>query len=258
MQFSPKLKYYFVAGVEGVGHHGLNPVLKKSLETSQQIQKTHGEVITNKRRLKRVFNVLWCYENPSWLLKKWANWYARYFFRKEQQKALKNNQVRIIIEDNSFPAGNYRNQDRQWNLQEMIDIVSPYADIYFIGLYRNPIASSYSRQNIDGGLHQHAPVVKTSLINLDKQLSALNPEKLLVVHYEDMMDRQSQFANTVSKYLEISKSDLNEGLKLVRKSGKNWKKDLPDDDQDKLRQVFPGGCEKAWPILANSSIKQSQ
>lgn len=256
MQFPPKLKYYYVAGVEGVGHHGLNPVLKKSLETSLQIQETKGEVITNKRRLKRVFNALWCYENPSWLVRKWANWYSRYFFIKEQQKAIKNKQVRIIIEDNSFPAGIYRNMDKQWNIEDMMRIVSPYAEVKFIALYRDPIASTYSRQNIDGGLHSHAPVVKESLKLVNNQLSKLDPDNLLVIHYEDMTDRQDSFSTKVAEYLGISKSDVKEGLKLVRKSNKNWRNDLSLQDQNRLHEVFPDGCETEWPILANSAIEK--
>ena len=254
MSFTAKLKFYFVAGVEGVGHHGLNPVLKKSLEVSQQIQETGGCVITNKKRLKRVFNAIWCHEHPSWLTINWANWYVRHFLYKEQQKALKNNQVRIIIEDNSFPAGGYRNFSRQWDLQEMINIVSPYAEINFIALYRDPIASTYSRQNMDGGLLNHAPIVKNSLKYVNSQLSSLSPEKLLVVHYEDMVNRKDEFATVVADYLGIRESDVQQGLKLVRQSSKNWRSDLSAEDQQRLLEIFPPGCEKEWPILAKSAV----
>lgn len=256
MAYPAELKFYFVAGVEGVGHHGLNPVLEKSLATSQQIQETSGCVITNKKRLKRVFNALWCHDNPSWIVKKWADWYSHFFFRKEKEQALKNQQVRILIEDNSFPAGGYRNPDRQWDLQQMINIVSPYAQIRFLALYRDPIASTYSRQNMDGGLHNHAPVVKESLKRLNNQLSLIDPNDLLVLHYEDMINRKKEFATVVADYLGIRQSDVEEGLKLVRQSTKNWRHDLSTEDQNKLLEVFPPGCEKDWPILATSSIDQ--
>ena len=255
MSITPKLKYYFVAGVEGVGHHGLNPVLKATFKSSQQIKETNGVVITNKKRLKRVFNALWCHENPSWITKKWAKWYSRYFFDKQKKIALKNNQVRIIIEDNSFPAGIYRNPERQWNLQEMIEIISPYADIYFIGLYRDPIASTYSRQNIDGGLFHHAPVVKASLISLNKQLALIDPDKLLIVHYEDMVNRQSEFSDTISKFLDVTIKDVKSGLKEVRKSKKDWRKDLSKQEQEKLLDIFKPSYEKEWPILSSTSVK---
>jgi hypothetical protein len=256
MAYTPKLKLVFVAGVEGVGHHGLNPVLKKSFEVSQQIQETSGSVILDKKRLKRVFNMLWCHENSPWIVQKWAQWYSRYFFSKEQGIALKNKQVRIFIEGNSFPAGRYRNPDRQWDLQEMINIVSPYAEIKFIALYRDPIASTYSRQNMDGGLHNHAPVVKESLKYVNSQLSLIDPKDLLVVHYEDMINRKEEFAKVVAGYLGIRQSDVEEGLKLVRQSTKNWRHDLSAEDQNRLLDVFPPGCEKDWPILAKSDINR--
>jgi hypothetical protein len=252
-----KLIYIFVAGVEGVGHHGLHPVLETAFRNSAQLKQSNGEVISYKKRMKRGFNQIWCHVHPPGFgfLRGFFRWYLDYFFRKEKQKALEGGQLRVIIEDNSFPAGRYRNLDRQWKLDEMEKIVAPHADeIYYIGLYRDPVAAIFSHQRFDGGLYPHAEKIRGALEYLNNELAKVDEKRLRIAHYEDLVGNQEALGAMLSEYLGLEESALKEGFAKVRPSKKNWQRDMPAADQEKLKAMFSE--EKArqfWPRFLTPS-----
>jgi len=252
-----KLIYIYVAGVEGVGHHGLHPVLETAFRNSDLVRNSNGELIVYKKRMKRGFNQIWCHIHPFGFgfLRGFFRWYLNYFFRKEKQKALDNNQVRVIIEDNSFPAGRYRNLDKQWKLGEMHDIVSPHADeVYFIGLYRDPIAAVFSHSHFDGGLQQHAQQISRALEYLNNEFSNISQERLRIVHYEDLISNQQELGAMLAEYFDLSQEDLQTGFAKVRPSKKNWQNDMAVADQEKMRTIFSQeNAEKNWPRFLTPS-----
>jgi len=246
-----KLIYIYVAGVEGVGHHGLHPVLETAFLNSPLIRESNGKVISYKKRMKRGFNQIWCHEHPPGFgfLRGVFRWYLNRFFREQKEKAIKSKQARVIIEDNSFPAGRYRNLDKQWKLDEMLEIVRPYADeIYFIGLYRDPIAAIFSHAHFDGGLEAHAKKIRGSLEYLNNQLGKIPAERLRIVHYEDLIGNQEALGAMLEEYLGLGTSELAEGFTKVRPSKKNWQRDMPEEDQAKMKAIFnQPDAEKYWP-----------
>lgn len=249
-----KLIYIFVAGVEGCGHHGLNPVISNAFSHSRLVRDSGGEVIRNKRRLKRIWNWYWCYDHPLGFTRPLVRTMINRFFRLERKKSRSNDQVRIVIEDNSFPAGDHRDPDKQWNIVEMVDMVRPYADeIYLIGLYRNPIAAVFSHPELDGGFLSHAKVLKQSLSYINSQLSQLTHLPQLFVHYEDLVQAQEKLAPVMADFLGIEEADVREGLKQVRASKKDWRRDMAKDEQDKLRTLFSERVAREnWPLFANA------
>lgn len=254
MNNNAKLKYIFVAGVEGCGHHGLNPVIANALKNSQEIRRTNGVVITNKRRLKRIFNWYWCKSHPIPFTKIMVTAMINRFFRVERRKTRKNNHVRIIIEDNSFPAGTNRDLNKQWDIIEMMELVRPYADeIYFIGLYRDPIAATFSHKGFDGGLLQHARVVKKSQTYINDQLSRLGTAKKLFIRYEDLIDRQKKVGPVIAEFLGIDDKDVETGFSEIRPSKKDWRRDMSPQDQEKMLAIFSDEeAKKHWPLYANA------
>lgn len=252
-----KLIYIFVAGVEGVGHHGLHPVLETAFRNSPKVSQSNGEVISYKKRMKRGFNQIWCHEHPPGLrfLRILFRRYLDYFFRKEKKKALRNNQVRVIIEDNSFPAGRYRNLEKQWKLDEMNEIVAPYADeIYYIGLYRDPIAAIFSHQVFDGSLQAHAEKIRGALEYLNNELSKLDQDKLRIAHYEDLVGNQEELGAMLAEFLGLEPTALSEGFTKVRPSKKNWQRDMAAEDQAKMKTMFSHeNAQKYWPRFLNPS-----
>lgn len=249
-----KLKYIFVAGVEGCGHHGLNPVISTALATSQQVRETNGIIVRDKHRLKRIFNWYWCFNHPLGFTKSLVRAMINRFFRLEHQKSRSNNQVRFVIEDNSFPAGKHRDPDRQWSIIEMVQMVRPYADeIYLIGLYRDPIAAVFSHPHFDGGIETHAEVVKRSQIYINDQLSQLSDIPQLFVRYEDLVTGQAGLGPALAEFLGITAKDLEVGFKQVRPSRKNWRRDMAPEDQARMQAVLGEEVgRELWPLFANA------
>ena len=248
-----KLIYIFVAGVEGVGHHGLNPLLTRALQNSSMLQQSNGEVVRNKRRLKRILNWYWCRSHPLGFTRPLVRAMINRFFRQERLKMLRNDQVRVVLEDNSFPAGKNRDLNKAWNLLEMKQIVSEYADeVYFIGLYRDPIAATFSHPGFDLGMFAHAEVLKQSLIYLNGQMQQLSTTKKLFLRYEDLSLGQQGLAPVLSEFLGIEADALNSGFAEIRASKKNWREQMAADDQEKMLAIFSDEeAQQHWPLFAN-------
>jgi hypothetical protein len=249
-----KLIYIFVAGVEGCGHHGLNPVIANALAHSRLVRDSGGEIVRNKRRLKRIWNWYWCYSHPFGFTRPLVRAMINRFFREERKKSRRNNQVRVVVEDNSFPAGDHRDPRKQWNIVEMIDMVRPYADeIYLLGLYRNPMAAVFSHPELDGGFLPHAQVLKVALAYINTQLAQLSDLPQLFVRYEDLVHAQEQLAPVIAGFLGIEAADLQEGFKQIRASRKDWRRDMAREDQERLAPLFSDEVAQAnWPLFANA------
>ncbi len=241
-----QLKYIFVSGVEGCGHHGLNPVLVRAL------QESGADVVHNKRRLKRLFNWLWCHRHPLGLTRSVVRNLAERFFRHQRALAERSGRVRWIIEDNSFPAGTYRDMSHQWDLAEMREIVGPHADIYLLALYRHPIASTFSHPQFDGGMLAHAELLKRALHYVQGQLEQVDPNQLLVVRYEDLVQRPQRLAKALATHLGIEPAHVTTGFKELRPSKKDWRRDMPAEQQTTLEQIFNERTATGWAILSGS------
>lgn len=244
-----KLTYIFVAGVEGCGHHGLNPVISTALAHSREVVDSGGAIVRDKHRLKRIFNWYWCHRHPFGFTRPLVRAMINRFFRAERRKSRKNGQVRVVLEDNSFPAGKYRHPDRQWNIVEM---VRPYADeIYLIGLYRDPMAATFSHPGFDGGLEAHAQVLRRSQIYINDQLQRLGEVPQLFVRYEDLVHGQDGLGPALAQFLGIDVEDVREGFKRVRPSRKDWRRDMAPEDQRRLQALFSEEQAQAyWPLFA--------
>lgn len=247
-----KLKFIFVAGMEGCGHHGLNPVISKSLGYSK-FDGDNPVIIRNKKRLKRIFNWYWCKSHPLPFTRFLVLKMIDRFFRKELEKSINNNETRIIIEDNSFPGGRYRDLEKQWDIIEMVRLVSKYTeDISIIGLYRDPIAATFSHRDFDGGLMEHADVVKKSLIYINKQLEQLPDIKQLYIHYEDLLHAQEELTGVLSGFLGIDDESVKKGFAEIRASKKDWRKGLNEEEKKAINEVFNPDTEMMWPLFSQA------
>lgn len=246
-----RLKYIFVAGVEGCGHHGLHPVIESAVRDCEEVR-GGGETIVQWRTLKSRCNDLWCRPHGFAWGRRRARRRLERLFAGERERAERNAQTRVIIEDNSFPAGRYRDVERQWNLAEMLEIAATYADVRFFGLYRDPRAMSFSHCEWDGGLLGHAQMLRRHLEALDHQLASLEPELLRIVHYEDLIDAQEPLAEVVASHLGIRTDEVIPGFRHVRPSKKNWRAALNPHERSQLEQIFSPQAAERWPILSHA------
>lgn len=241
-----KFVFIFVAGIEGCGHHGLNPVISRAYEHHDP----KATVLREWRKFKSACNRLWC--KTHWLpfSRQLARKRLQRIFAAQARLAKQRGELRLLIEDNSFPAGKHRDLERQWRLDELYELVRPYADeVYFFGLYRHPIASVFSHKEWDGGLLPHARLMERFLRYVNEQLSRLDPALRRTVFYDDLTEEPAAFARQLADTLHLDVQDIEHGLDAVRKSRKDWRRDLPEQEQEQLRAIF-ADYQTAWPLLA--------
>jgi hypothetical protein len=252
MSTQGKLIFIFVAGVEGCGHHGLNPVISDAYAHSTKLHASNGAVVREWRALKGACNWLWCRPNIMGLTHAMARRRLTSLIAEQARMAREQGQVRVVLEDNSFPAGKHRNIARQWRIAELCEIVRPYADeIYVLGLYRHPIASTFSHKDWDGGMEQHARLLRDYLVYVNAELAAVTDPRL-VVHYEDLIENQAQIAPRLAAYFGLATEDFEHGLRAIRPSKKNWRVDVPAADQATLKNIFSAAALDTWPLLAHA------
>ena len=248
------LKFVFVVGVEGCGHHGLIPVISSALKHSHNKDNNVVACYHDKRFLKYLFD-WYFYAKPLKFTRPLVKIIINCFFRIARHKSYKNNQIRFIIEDNSFPSGNNRDPNKQWNIIEMMKVIRPCVDeIYLIGLYRDPIAATFSHPNWDGGMIPHAKVLKNCLTYINDQLEQLKDLPQVFIHYEDLIYGQDKLGPLLANFLCIDETDMIEGFNKIRQSKKNWQHDMNLDDQKRMTDIFTNEVATAqWPLFSTAT-----
>lgn len=245
------LKFIFIAGVEGCGHHGLLPVVDTAIRASVQANGDDSKVLTRWPMLRELFNALWYTQSLA----------------SQQQQHIRNRLDELmlhgvalanstgcsqyILEDNSFPSGMNRCLSRQWDIVEMTELLRPHAEIRFLALYRDPIAMTFSHPEFDGGLRKHAKMVAAFLKYLNDKLMRIDPELVKVVHYEDLVDGQDRLAEPLAMHLGVDVDFINAGFQKVCKSRKDWRLQMAREDRDWMSNYFGQDRLTTWPVFTD-------
>jgi len=248
-----KIKFIYIVGVEGCGHHGLIPVVHKALNSYKNSGNENITVHVHWTKLRDIFHKLWSFSGylPFDINRGINKRKTEKTVKDLNDKALKMNKVHFILESRSFPSDRYRRCFNQWNIKEMADIFKPYADIFYLVLHRDPIAMTFSHKDFDGGLRQHAKVVARFLRYLNCKLAEVDTEFFRVINYEDLIDNQKSIGLALSNFLGIPLQDIREGLKAIRRSKKDWKTQMSYNDQKWMRKFFETGKANNWSIFTN-------
>ena len=209
----------------------------------------NSRVFTRWPLLREVFNVSWYSVDGGAHSKQLISDRLHALMSQVGSLAEKSGCLQYILEDNSFPSGRYRSVSRQWNLIEMDEMLSAFAEVKYIALYRDPIAMAFSHPEFDDGLINHSRVVADFLEYLNGQLLQLDNSRVRVVHYEDLLDDQDRLARPLAEYLDIGEDDIRLGFRHIRWSGKDWRLQLQDNEKMLMRNYFSLDRLALWPIF---------
>ncbi len=248
-----EVKFFFIAGVEGCGHHGLCPVIDTAIRSSIQSAGNASRLFARWPPIREIFNTLWYSEGLTSQQRKSVRNSVAELMQHGVLLAKKTGCTQFILEDNSFPSGMNRDLSRQWDIVEMVELLKPYAEIRFLALYRHPVATTFSHAEWDGGLQNHARLIAAYLEYLNERLLRLDPAIVKVVCYEDIVDRQDVLADPLAQYLGLDVDFIRTGFQQVRGSGKDWKTQMPAESRAWMTRFFDQERQALWPIFNDPS-----
>jgi len=225
------VQFIFIVGVEGCGHHGLFPVIETALKSSNQAKGRKAQVFTRWPPIRQLFELM----------------------QHGVELAHNTGSRQFVVEDNSFPSHMNRDPARQWDIVEMVDLLSPYADIKILALYRDPIATTFSHAEWDGGMKNHARLVATFLEYLNKKLLQLEPAIVKSLRYEDLVDNHDQLAMPLSDYLGLDVESIKTGFLQVHKSRKDWRLQMSLANRNWITHFFDNERLASWPLFTDPS-----
>ena len=255
-----RLRFVYVIGVEGCGHHGLYPVLAAAIAAHERARCGEAPLPPMLGRwgpLRRIFDALW-YEAPDAARRRALLDELDALMERVRVGAAGSPGTAWILEDNSFPSGDHRSTARQWDVADMAEIMAPHADVRFIALYRDPRAMTFSHPDFDGGLRSHARVVAEFLEWLNGVLERLGRDRYRVVRYEDLMARDPAMTAMLAAYLDLPPACFEEGFQALRPSGKDWRRQLPPGERDWLADWFNEARLARWPNFLPQPGKNSR
>lgn len=247
------VQFIFIVGVEGCGHHGLFPVIETALKSSNQAKGRKAQVFTRWPPIRQLFNALWHSETLTPQQRQIIRSQIAELMQHGVELAHNTGSRQFVVEDNSFPSHMNRDPARQWDIVEMVDLLSPYADIKILALYRDPIATTFSHAEWDGGMKNHARLVATFLEYLNKKLLQLEPAIVKSLRYEDLVDNHDQLAMPLSDYLGLDVESIKTGFLQVHKSRKDWRLQMSLANRNWITHFFDNERLASWPLFTDPS-----
>ena len=245
------MQFIFIAGVEGCGHHGLFPVIETAIKSSIQLKSNESKVFSRWPPIRELFNALWYSQALTPQHRQMIRMRIVELMQHGVKLAHNTGCRQFVLEDNSFPSGINRDLRWQWDIVEIVELLSPYADIKILALYRDPIAMTFSHEEWDGGPRNHASLVASYLEHLNGKLMELGPGIVKAVNYEDLIERQETLAAPLAEYLDIDAGHIQTGFRQVRKSGKSWQTQMPPENRRWMTEFFNRKRRSLWPVFTD-------
>ncbi len=98
----------------------------------------------------------------------------------------------IILEDNSYPSGKYRDVSNQWDIQEIYHLLKDHCEVRFAHLTRNIFNLVNSRRQFDDGLKAHAEKMAEIGHYIDSKMAALEADGVTITQLSyDELEQQT-------------------------------------------------------------------
>ncbi|MEM8489086.1 MAG: hypothetical protein AAF564_26305, partial [Bacteroidota bacterium] len=243
--------FVYIIGIEGCGHHGFMPVVENLVGASLS-DPTHMQ--SRWQAIRKAFNNIWLHPNP--FVKRWGKSQLKRLLKRIAKQDGGQDQTFYILEDNSFPSGDIRTVGAGWDLQELIALVEPFADVHLISLNRHPIAATFSHKDWDGGFRGHAQVLADHMDYLTTCMTAIGGENFKTISYEAMTTHSQEVVEGLVNYLELPYGNTQHAFKDFRASKKNWRVSLAPEEKAWAEAFFNADKMKGWDVLhgANNSL----
>ena len=227
------LSYLYIVGVEGVGHHGVTPVLASIAKTCNY------HVLYENGALRTA-----CNQNAP-------NRYKSLLNAMKRQRIPNTNKT-IIIEDQSFPTDNlgrnttaaHKKNITSYNLEWIYNHTSAVnVNAKFIHLTRDFYRSVASHPEFDFGFQRHADVLHAFLMHINAEYLAINqlaPNLWTEVDYESFTHMQNCTAlvSAVINFMQWDECDVDFACKIIKSTVKMGRNRTVDAEHFAYAQSF--------------------
>ena len=192
------MKFLFLIGVEGTGHHMIRALLADYLKRDDFADKRF--------KLENQIQEFSRFKNIKQELQRIFQWYKN------------QNVTHLFLSLPSFPYLQPRESLRRPDIIDFADLVHDSIEIKYLILYRNPISATYSaiRRGFTNNIHLQAKIVESNFIYIEKQFSQLPKEFYRVLHFEEFLDEPLLYSKKVSAWWELDEEIVLKGLKNLR------------------------------------------
>jgi hypothetical protein len=232
------LKFLFLVGAEGSGHHLFRSILKPhSAKPWFEFEgKWHPILVEHWDETLRWRSL------PN---------------RDIKQKPLKNKLSSIIdqlgregkthaYENASFPFNNPRSSIRRPDLIEFDQIMSQHAECRYLVLYRNPVSMTYSaiRRKFTDNPYLQSKIIEDNLIYIASQMQALGADRYKTLCFEDLISQPGAYVDSLAEWWSLDTELLTEGINNIRNPTKI--NDIPNETYAILSAFFNSQRNRIW------------
>ena len=244
-----KIKFLFLIGVEGTGHHMIRSVLADYCQQDNFVE--HGkwdELLVDYWDADKRFKI----ENETQESSKFTN------IREKLAsifQGYKNQNVTHLFESvASFPYCQPRQSLRRPDIIEFEDLVSSdLVETKYLILYRNPVSTTYSaiRRGFTDNIYLQAKIVESNLIYIEKQFSQLPKESYKVMHFEVFLDDPILYSKQLSQWWNLDEEIVLKGLENLRQPLPYSQ--IPTKEKEILENFFTPRRIHQWESFYNSN-----
>jgi hypothetical protein len=245
------MKFLFLVGVEGCGHHMVRAVMHRFLQQPNFVDqgKWHNVMVD-------FFDVEAWNSEPRSLFASFTRRNTaleRTLQARERIQSILKECVSIgithLFESASFPYGQPRNTLRRPDILFLAETLQGWVDLRMLVLYRNPIAASYSgfRRGFTENLLLQAKIIEDNLIFLNAQLGQCPKDIYKTLTFESFLANPRVYVEPLASWWQLDKQELGVGLEALRTP--TSMDDIPKPDRDILETFFTLTRKQQWPLL---------
>lgn len=242
------MRFHFVVGVEGTGHHMIRAVLSNHMNQSDsvfegkwhKILAEHWDCELRLRNDKKLFG---------------SSKYAD--LRKALRSAFeeyKEQNVTHLFENSSFPYEQPRAPLRRPDIIEFSELMEDFQDfieVQYLILYRNPISATYSaiRRKFTDNIYFQAKIAESNFLYIERQFSTIPKANYRIIHFEEFLSQPEKHLKKIADWWELDYRIVAPGLSKLRKPSGLSK--IPEEDKEFLESFFNSQRIAQWKGFYN-------
>ncbi len=247
------MKFLFLIGIEGSGHHMFHSILESHEERKGFVSRglwrpplVHQWNTAPKRGIKDKLSDLVKLKIPETtnLLKEELT----HIFERYKQEG-----VTHFLESVSFPFENPRNTLRRPDIIELTDIIKDIMEYKLLVLYRNPISATYSgiRRGFTDNVRLQAKIVEDNLIYIASQMSTIDKGLYKVIDFDEFLANPTAYVKPLSAWWNLDEELLTKGLQNIYKPTQT--EEIPIEIKNILDEFFTETRISQWKEFYSSN-----
>lgn len=227
----------YIAGVEGTGHHGVEPLIifpmlarwgfENTAAAWRPLRAVFLRTPPQERReaLRRLLAPEGCHAGPPAAILEFCSWPC---CQGEVRKRLRAGCMDPMLLSKEVATGN---PGGSFNLVEFVELMSEHAEVRVLGLHRDLVPAVWSHKDWDGGILPHARVLALFQSYLAEALGSLDPCVWRWLAYEDLCLAQSSgdwtVLDSLAKFFGLPLPELQCAFGAFSPSRRHAQREMP-------------------------------